>query len=166
MRIRASVLTPILAMFTVMAIVATGVALGQMRQGDANATLLDSMQSFATTAGTEATVVAAVELPETGAESVEPPITVSVELVQPLPAVSATSAGSYATAATPATTRPTTPHTTPATTPTTTPATTPPTAEAGDDGAGSDQNDQPSIHPAGSADDEGYGSSPTGMEYD
>jgi hypothetical protein len=60
MRIRASVLTPILAMLTVIAIVGVGIALGQSRRGEANATLLESMPVFAAAATTGAAAPAEI----------------------------------------------------------------------------------------------------------
>ena len=47
MRIRASVVTPALAVMTVVALIGTGIALGQSRQGEADATLVDAAQNFA-----------------------------------------------------------------------------------------------------------------------
>ncbi len=54
MRIKASVLTPVLAMVTIMALIGTGIALGQSGHGDASATLLDSTPDFALAATPDA----------------------------------------------------------------------------------------------------------------
>jgi len=84
MRIRASVLTPILAMLTVVAIVGMGIALGQSRGGDASATLLGSTPSFAAAAETDATIVADAGLPQTGGGSLEQPVAETPPVVQPV----------------------------------------------------------------------------------
>lgn len=55
MSIRASVLTPALAVMTVVALVGTGIALGQARQGEADATLVDAGQNFAEAGHTDET---------------------------------------------------------------------------------------------------------------
>jgi hypothetical protein len=52
MRIRASVMTQILAVLTVAALVGTGVVLGQSRRGEASATLLDSVPALTVAAAT------------------------------------------------------------------------------------------------------------------
>jgi hypothetical protein len=58
MRIRASVLTPILAIMTVAALISTGIVLGQEDRGDADATLLGSTPDFPAPVGTETSLVA------------------------------------------------------------------------------------------------------------
>ena len=137
MRIRASVMTPILAMLTVVALIATGIALGQARGGDASATLIDSTPSFAAVAGTDATVVAEAGPPATDG-SLEQPIVQSVQVVQSAPADPVIVAGGQKPA-----TSPTKPPTKPAAKPPTKLPTTvehapdPPVTEAGDDGSGS-----------------------------
>lgn len=137
MRIRASVLTPILAMLTVVALVATGIALGQTRRGDASATLLDSTPSSAAAAGTDAAAVADAGLPETGDGSLEQPIAESAQVVQFVPADPVIVAGGKGPATTPRTTPPTTPPTTDQPTPD------PPEPEADEDGSGSDEPAEP-----------------------
>lgn len=52
MSIRATILTPVLAVFTVVALIGTGIVLDQTRHEDASATALDSMPDFAVVAAT------------------------------------------------------------------------------------------------------------------
>ena len=73
MKIRASVLTPVLAMLTVAALIGTGIVLGQAHRGDADATLLDATPNFTTAAGTDATVVADTEPAADGGDPTEQP---------------------------------------------------------------------------------------------
>jgi hypothetical protein len=157
MKIRASVLTPILAMLTVVALIATGIALGQSRSGDASATLLDSTPSLAAAAEPDTAAVADAGLPNTGGASLEEPVAQSVEVVQSVSAGPVIVAGGQRPATTPRTTPPTAPPTAPPTTPPTAPPTAPPTTqptthqdapdppvtETGDDGSVSDEPAQP-----------------------
>lgn len=145
MRIRASVLTPILAMLTVVALVVTGIVLGQARGGDASATLLDSTPSSVAAAVPDTAAVADAGLPDTGGASLEQPIDQSVQVVQ------SAAAGPVLVAAgqRPPTTKPTTK---PPTTPPTTDAPAPPVIAAGDDGSGSDVPDGSPEYEAPSSD--------------
>ena len=116
MRIRASVLTPVLAMLTVLALVVTGIVLGQMRGEDANAMLLDSTPSSVVAAVPDAAAVDA-GLPDTGGASLEQMIDQSVQVVQaatPTPVLVAAGQRAQTTPTTKAPTTRATPPTTPA----------------------------------------------------
>ncbi len=178
MRIKASVLTPILAMLTVVALVGTGIVLGQVHRGDASVTLLDSTLNSVVAAATDPATV--VETETTEAETTETETTVTSEgLLQPLidqsaalgqaaPAGPVLVTGSQRPAASPATIQPTRPVTTrPVSPPTTQPASPPTTVQEPsdlpaiehDEDAPSldevDEVDEPSDHlPASHTDDE------------
>jgi hypothetical protein len=72
-RIRATILTPVLAVFTVVALIGTGIAINQTHHEDVSATALDSVPVLATATSTTLAVA------DTGlAESPEPVSPVAV----------------------------------------------------------------------------------------
>lgn len=111
MRIRASVLTPVLAILTVAALIGTGILLGQGHGVQADATLLGTTPEFAAAASAEAAVVADARSVGEGVVAAERPAGQTLPALVPAPAEPGPMTEDQGSSSRPApTTRPTTPN--------------------------------------------------------